>query len=85
MNLQDALFTVEQEQKTSNDHYTPKWVFDLLGVQFDIDVASPPGGVPWIPCDRYFTQVDDGLTQDWHGLIWCNPPYSTRKSRGLIQ
>jgi hypothetical protein len=76
MNQQEALFTVEQEQKTSNDHYTPKWVFDLMGVQFDIDVASPPGGVPWIPCNRYFTQLDDGLTQDWQGLIWCNPPYS---------
>ena len=66
---------MEQHQETSNDHYTPKWVFDLLNVEFDIDVASPPGGVPWIPAKRYFTQFDDGLTQNWEGFIWCNPPY----------
>jgi hypothetical protein len=74
--IQTALFNMEQHQETSNDHYTPKWVFDLLNVEFDIDVASPPGGVPWIPAKKYFTQFDDGLTQNWEGFIWCNPPYS---------
>jgi hypothetical protein len=74
--IQTALFNMEQHQETSNDHYTPKWVFDLLNVEFDIDVASPPGGVPWIPAKRYFTQFDDGLIQSWEGFIWCNPPYS---------
>jgi len=74
--IQTALFNMEQHQETSNDHYTPKWVFDLLNVEFDIDVASPPGGVPWIPAKKYFTQFDDGLTQNWEGFIWCNPPFS---------
>ena len=74
--IQTALFNMEQHQETSNDHYTPKWVFDLLNVEFDIAVASPPGGVPWIPAKKYFTQFDDGLTQNWEGFIWCNPPYS---------
>ena len=76
MKIQDSLFNLDQNELSTNDHYTPKWVFDLLNVTFDIDVASPPNGVPWIPCKRYFTQYDDGLTQDWHGLVWCNPPFS---------
>ena len=71
-----ALFTMEQNQLSTNDHYTPQWIFNLLGVTFDIDVASPPGGVPWIPAKRYFTQADDGLAQEWSGLVWCNPPFS---------
>jgi hypothetical protein len=75
--IQGQLLRVEQWQQTTDDYYTPAWVFDRLALKFDIDVASPPGGVPWIPARRYFTQADDGLTQDWHGLIWCNPPYST--------
>jgi len=63
--------------KTSDDYYTPKWIFDQLGLQFDIDVASPVGGIPWIPAKTYFTQYDDGLTQDWSGKrVWMNPPYS---------
>ena len=61
---------------TSDDCYTPRWVFDAMGLKFDLDVASPPGG-PWhVPCDRFYTAEDDGLTSPWSGLVWCNPPYS---------
>lgn len=61
---------------TSDDCYTPRWVFDAMGLEFDLDVAAPPGG-PWhVPAARYFTATDDGLSQDWDGLVWCNPPYS---------
>jgi hypothetical protein len=56
--------------------YTPEWVFDGLGMTFDLDVAAPPGGVPWVPARRHFTEADDGLAQPWEGVVWCNPPYS---------
>jgi len=74
--MQDSLFNYVNEDVTTNDHYTPKWVFDLLSVTFDIDVAAPVGGVPWIPALHSYSQADDGLTQPWHGLVWCNPPFS---------
>ena len=61
---------------TSDDWYTPPWIFDGLGLTFDLDVASPPGGVPWIPAARFFDIDDNGLAQEWSGLVWCNPPYS---------
>jgi hypothetical protein len=70
------LFGLEQGTITSDDYYTPKWLFDEMGLTFDIDVASPPGGVPWIPAKRYFTMADDGLLQPWEGRVWMNPPYS---------
>ena len=61
---------------TSDDCYTPRWVFDAMGLHFDLDVAAPPGG-PWhVPAKRYYTAEDDGLSQPWEGLVWCNPPYS---------
>jgi hypothetical protein len=72
------LFAIDSDsvEVTSDNCYTPRWVFDAMGLQFDLDVAAPVGG-PWhVPCDRYFTPVDDGLTQPWDGLVWCNPPYS---------
>lgn len=73
---QPRLFTVEQEQLTSDDYYTPAWVFERMGIEFDIDVCAPPGGIPWIPAKRYFTQADDGLVQPWAGRVWMNCPYS---------
>jgi phage N-6-adenine-methyltransferase len=27
-------------------------------------------------CDRYFTPEQDGLQQEWTGVVWVNPPYS---------
>lgn len=77
MTDQPALFGVPQQQTTSDDYYTPEWLFDRLGLRFDLDVAAPPNGVPWIPADRYLTMADDGLATPWHGRVWCNPPYSS--------
>ena len=61
---------------TTDDHYTPPYIFEALGVEFDMDVAAPVGGVPWIPAKRSLTVIDDGLKTDWLGRVWCNPPYS---------
>lgn len=75
--IQSTLFTGSDQSKiTTDDYYTPKWIFDLLQLRFDMDVASPTGGIPWIPTNKYFTIADDGLSQDWIGRIWCNPPFS---------
>ena len=63
-------------QQTSDDYYTPTWLFDQLGLTFDLDVACPVGGALWVPAHRYYTKIDDGLTSPWHGCVWMNPPYS---------
>lgn len=74
--VQGRLIEVEQEQLTSDDYYTPESVFDALGLRFDLDVCAPPGGIPWVPADRYYSMADDGLSQAWEGRVWMNPPYS---------
>jgi phage N-6-adenine-methyltransferase len=74
--IQQHLFGQPQTELTSDDYYTPKWIFDALDLRFELDVASPPGGPPYVPCDRYFTQEDDGLAQEWQGRVWMNPPFS---------
>ena len=61
---------------STDDWYTPPELFEQMAVTFDIDVCAPDGGVPWIPCKRFFTENDDGLAQPWVGFVWCNPPYS---------
>lgn len=69
------LFPVEQSAKTSDDYLTPRWVFDALGLEFDLDVAAPPWDTH-VPAARKFTKADDGLGQPWKGRVWMNPPYS---------
>jgi len=74
--IQQRLFGQQQTGLSSDDYYTPKWIFDKLDLVFDLDVASPPGGPPFVPCRQFFTQEDDGLSQSWEGRVWMNPPYS---------
>ena len=73
---QPRLFNTRQEGVTSDDYFTPKWIFDALGIEFDLDVACPADGPLYTPCKAYYTQEDDGLAQCWSGKVWMNPPYS---------
>ena len=73
---QGRLFTVKQEEYTSDDYWTPKWIFDALAVEFDLDVASPPEGPTHTPCKGFYDQESDGLISEWRGSVFMNPPYS---------
>jgi hypothetical protein len=60
----------------SDEWYTPNTIFNLLGLEFDLDVASPIDNNSHVPADRKYTIHDDGLSQPWIGRVWMNPPYS---------
>lgn len=61
--------------KTS-EWYTPAYVFDALGVIFDLDVAAPQGGAPHVTARR---SIHAGsLEADWSGFVWMNPPFGGR-------
>lgn len=53
---------------------TPQDLFDKLNAEFhfDLDVCALPENAK---CKRYYTPEDDGLSQPWNGVCWCNPPY----------
>jgi hypothetical protein len=61
---------------TSDDYYTPPFIFEALNLEFDMDVCAPATGVPWIPAKRSVSVIEDGLITPWDGLVWCNPPFS---------
>ena len=54
---------------------TPPWLFEKLGVQFELDPCAPVEGFYAVPAKRRYTKVDDGLARPWAGLVFINPPY----------
>lgn len=61
---------------TSDEHYTPKALFEALGIKFDLDVCAPHEGTNANTNNWLCKCCRDGLSTDWHGNIWMNPPYS---------
>jgi len=53
---------------------TPQSLFDELDKEFHftLDVCATDENAK---CERYFTKEDDGLSQEWKGVCWMNPPY----------
>ena len=72
----ELLFPAPVQSRETDERYTPRWIFDGLGVTFDLDPASPPPGISQVPTAAVWTKDDDGLTQPWRGFVWCNPPFS---------
>jgi hypothetical protein len=61
----------------ANDElYTPKIIFDRLGLEFDLDVASSYSDHIKTPTKNRFTIEDDAFSKDWFGKVWMNPPFS---------
>jgi hypothetical protein len=59
-----------------NECFTPKWVFDKLGLEFDLDVASSNHPLVVVPAKKRYTIEDDALSKPWFGRVWMNPPFS---------
>ena len=64
----------------SDEWYTPKFIFDALGIEFDLDPCHP-GERYFVPAKMCFTKEDDGLTKAWWGSVWCNPPFGGRNGQ----
>ena len=70
------LFASPSQTQESDERYTPSWIFDGLGITFDTDPASPEAGGDYVPAHRKITALEDGLTAEWYGCVWLNPPFS---------
>src|SRR3990167_1010279 len=62
-----------------NEWYTPKNYIDaakqVMG-SIDLDPASSAKANEIVQANKYYSKDDNGLTQEWAGNIWLNPPYS---------
>jgi hypothetical protein len=63
----------------TDEWYTPRYIFDRLGVLFDLDVACPPGGPRHTPAPRWYSF--GSLEYPWRGFVWMNPPFGHQSTK----
>jgi hypothetical protein len=63
--------------------YTPPKYLDLVrqvfGGKIDLDPASSELAQETVQATAYFTKDDDGLTKDWFGDVFLNPPFAQHR------
>jgi hypothetical protein len=73
--------------KNEPEWLTPKYIIDALG-PFDLAPCAPPiERRPWNTAINHFSkEVDgDGLSKDWQGRVWLNPPYGRETFKWLAK
>lgn len=55
---------------------TPPEILAALG-PFDLDPSAAPSPRPWPTAARHIELPECGLTAEWHGRVWCNPPFGS--------
>ena len=58
----------------TNEWYTPFDLFNTLDKRFDFNL-DPCATKENAKCENYFNKEDDGLSQNWYGSVFVNPPY----------
>src|SRR5574343_381902 len=76
-------FGHESTNNKSIEWYTPPWLFEALGLAFDLDPCHPPVKLDWIPVKQTYSLPQDGLELPWNGTVWLNPPYGKNTGRWL--
>lgn len=65
----------------THDWLTPPEIVQALG-PFDLDPCASLNQ-PWRTAITQYTVQDDGLSKEWIGRVWCNPPYGPHSAQWL--
>ena len=75
--IETPIITSGMFTSRTDEWETPQSLFDALNEEFNFetDVCAFPENAK---CDHFFTPEMDGLSQDWTGVCWMNPPYGRK-------
>lgn len=63
----------------SDSWYTPTWLIEaareVMG-GISLDPASCAKANKTVKASHFYSKQDNGLSKDWRGRVWVNPPYS---------
>lgn len=67
-------------ESIKQDWTTPKKLFNQINEEFhfECDLAASKDNAL---CSKFFSQEDDGLSKEWNGVCWLNPPYGDKSSK----
>lgn len=69
-----SLSSHQRPRRGDTDEWlTPPEIIAALG-PFDLDPCASIDR-PWPTATTHYTILDNGLMLDWHGFVWCNPPF----------
>jgi phage N-6-adenine-methyltransferase len=78
----------DDDAEPVQEWHTPAKYLDLarrvLGA-IDLDPASNEDAQHTVQATEYFTKNDDGLTKEWHGRVWLNPPYARKNIAKFVK
>lgn len=60
----------------ANTRTTPDAVWRAVEREFGPFTLDAAASLENTRCDVYYTIESSGLSQEWNGRVWCNPPYS---------
>jgi len=66
--------TFEKTKDSTDEWYTPIELIKALG-EFDLDPCAPIKPL-WQTARTMYNKENDGLSKEWFGRVWLNPPYS---------
>jgi len=67
----------EVDLKKNDCLLTPEWVYKKLGV---VDLDPCAGGETRIASTNWaLERGEDGLSREWFGFVYCNPPFSQKE------
>ena len=79
--MKNGMGSHQSSNMISDIWLTPPWIIDRLK-PFDLDPCSAIK-MPWEIAANKFTINDDGLSKEWFGFVWMNPPYGRDARRWL--
>lgn len=63
----------------TDEWYTPAYIFDALGEEFNLNVAAPAEGPRHVPATEWISE--NSLQIDWRGFVWMNPPFGHQSTK----